>query len=177
MSDAVLHAVLEAAVAATGAGAGWVADTRGHPWSVVATAGDAARLHGIQWPTGGVVSFVVESDQPAALIPRAGVELTADVEAALGHRPTALLVVPCSASAGPVAALGLADKAGGAAFSFDDLELTALLGPIIGAALVTAGAPTVPEPAAVAAALVRLSNTNPERYQRVALALTVLLDV
>jgi GAF domain-containing protein len=176
MSDAVLNAVLEAAVAATGAGAGWVVDTRRQPWGVVATAGNAAHVHGIAWPTDGVVGFVIGSDQPAALIPRPGIVLTADVEAALGHRPTAVLVVPCSASAGPVGALGLVDKAGGGPFSFDDLELTALLGPIAGVALATASPSAVPEVAVVANALVRLSTTNPERYERVALALTVLLD-
>jgi GAF domain-containing protein len=177
MTDAVLRAVVDAAVAATGAEVGWVTDSRNVPWRVAATAGRAAGLDTRAWPAGGVVGFVVESDQPAALVPRPGVELTADVEAVLGHVPTAVLVVPCAAATGTVGALGLADKAGGGPFSFDDLELTGLLGPIAGAAVVAAGGPEVPDSADLGAALVRLSTTNPERYERVAVALAVLLDV
>jgi GAF domain-containing protein len=177
MSAPVLHAVLEAVAGATGAGTAWVTDTRSEAWSIVDAVGaDAPMLAGQAWPPGGVVGFVVESDQPAALVPRAGVDLTADVERMLGRRPSAVLVVPCAAEAGTVGALGLADKAGGAPFSFDDLELAALLGPVAGAALVSIRPPDVPDVATLAAGLARLSNGNPARYQRVAAAVAALLD-
>jgi GAF domain-containing protein len=176
MSKTVLQAVLEAVAAATGAGAAWVIDTRQAPWTIVDGVGGAARLSGTAWPTGGVVSFVVESDQPVALVPRTGVDLSADVEAVLGSRPTALLVVPCSVDTGTVAALGLVDKAGGGAFSFDDVELASMLGPVAGAALTAARAPDVPAAATLGAALARLSNANPARYERVARTVAAILD-
>jgi GAF domain-containing protein len=177
MSDPVLQALLDGLAAATGAAGAWMADTRADVWPVVSAVGpDGAALRTPAWPHGGVVAFVVESDQPAALIPREGVDLTADVEAVLGRRPTAVLVVPCASDTGNLGAVGLVDKAGGGPFSFDDIELASLLGPIAGAALVATRDVDPPSPEELAAALARLRSANPTRYRRVAVAVAALLD-
>jgi GAF domain-containing protein len=176
VSDPVLSSLLEALAGATGAHIAWVSDTRAEPWTVVDAVGAGAPATAAAWPTGGVVAFVVESDQPAALVPRAGVELTADVEAVLGRRPSAVLVVPCAADAGIVGAVGLADKDGGGPFSFDDIELAALLGPVAAAAIVGARPDDAPSPTALATGLRDLAAANPTRYRRVATAVAALLE-
>jgi GAF domain-containing protein len=176
VSDPVLSSLLEALAGATGARIAWVADTRAEPWTVVEWVGGDPPPPATPWPPGGVVAFVVESDQPAALVPRPGVELTADVEAVLGRRPSAVLVVPCAADAGTVGAVGLADKDGGGPFSFDDIELAALLGPVAAAAVVGARRDGAPSPAALADGLRDLAAANPARYRRVAAAVAALLD-
>jgi hypothetical protein len=177
MSSRVLHALLEALAAATAATDVWVTDTQPSEWRVVEAVGPhAATLGAGAWPRGGVVSFVVESDQPAALVPRAGVELSADVESVLGRLPSSLLVVPCAGDAGTVGAIGLVDKAGGGSFSFDDLELATMLGPVAGAALLAEREPEVADPATLAAGLLRLSSANPARYERVAAVVSAMLS-
>jgi sigma-B regulation protein RsbU (phosphoserine phosphatase) len=175
VSEPVLRTLLDALAGATGAGVAWIADTSQEPWTVAHATGAGAPAVGAAWPGGGVVAFVVESDQPAALVPRAGVDLTADVEAVLGRRPTAVLVVPCADDSGPVGALGLADKGGGGPFSFDDIELAALLGPVAAAALADGRTVETPPPAALGAALAELAAANPVRYRRVAAAVVALL--
>jgi GAF domain-containing protein len=176
VSDLVLASLLEALAGATGAAAAWMVDTRPDPWSVVDAIGPAAPARATPWPRGGVVAFVTESDQPAAVVPRAGVELTADVEAVLGRRPTAVLVVPCAADAGTVGALVLGDKEGGGPFGFDDIELAALLGPVAAAAVIGSRRDEAPAPSVLSAGLAELATANPVRYRRVAATVAALLD-
>ena len=73
-------------------------------------------------------------------------------------------------------ALELVDKAGGAPFSIDDVELVTLLGGIAGAALSLAGAevPARP-PAEVASELVELASSDPVAYARLSVVLEALL--
>jgi GAF domain-containing protein len=176
VSDPVLLALLEALAGATGAAGAWVIDTRVEPWTVTAAVGPAAPSTGTAWPGGGVVAFVAESEQPAALVPRTGVALTADVEAVLGRRPTAVLVVPCADGTATVGALGLVDKDGGRPFGFDDIELASLLGPVAAAAVLGDRRDAVPAPAQLASGLAALATTNAVRYRRVAAAVAALLE-
>ncbi len=140
----------------------------------VARCGAPARRDAVAHGRGGGVRGGVG---PAGC-PRAppGVDLTADVEAVLGRRPTAVLVVPGATDAGTVGAVGLADKDGGGPFSVDDIELAALLGPVAAAAVAGARRDGAPSPAALAAGLRDLATANPARYRRVATAVAALLD-
>ena len=76
-----------------------------------------------------------------AIAPRgADPRLSEGLGARLGRMPASLLCVPCHHEDAIVGALELVDKAGGAPFSIDDVELVTLLGGIAGAALSLAGA-------------------------------------
>ena len=84
----------------------------------------------------GTVGYVVSSGQPMAIAPRgADPRLSEGLGARLGRMPASLLCVPCHHEDAIVGALELVDKAGGAPFSIDDVELVTLLGGIAGAAL------------------------------------------
>jgi len=70
------------------------------------------------------------------------------------------------------------DKAGGAAFVLDDVELVTLLAQVAGAALVETarkGAAPTPGPDRLGGALERLAVTHPSRYAVVAAVVGELL--
>jgi GAF domain-containing protein len=179
----VLHALAEAAVAATGASDGWLLAVEDDGLRVVAVAGatTAAGLFATTIPPGsGSAGFVAASGQPLAVAPRGDDPRFSEGTAQLlGRRPTSVLSVPASTDDGVVGVLELVDKVGGGAFSFDDVELATLLADIAGVALVhteAAGAATVPRPAELGGELERLATSDPTRYAGVATAVAALLS-
>lgn len=179
----MLHAIVRAAVDVTAASGGWILGREGGRLRVRAAAGadiDTAPLAGVTIDEGsGTSGFVIASGQPLALSARADdPRLAEGVAALLGRRPSTVLCVACEAGDNVVGALELIDKAGGAAFSFDDVELATLLASI-GAVALSAGeqAPvTVASPASLGNDLLRLADSDPARYAVVASAVGALLD-
>jgi phosphoserine phosphatase RsbU/P len=175
----VLQAIARAALDATGAEASWVLGLIGDHLEAMGAAGpQAGELLGVVVPVGaGTVGYVVSSGQPMAIAPRgADPRLSEGLGARLGRMPASLLCVPCHHEDAIVGALELVDKAGGAPFSIDDVELVTLLGGIAGAALSLAGAevPARP-PAELASELVELSSSDPAAYARLSVVLEALL--
>lgn len=167
----VLDAIVRAAVDATGADGGWLLRAaRDH--FVVAAASNRERV-GEQRAMTGVAGFVVASGQPAAIQSRPGD--TDDVGAGgLPGAPRSLLAAPCGAG-DVLGVLELVDAPGGS-FSFDDVELAALLAEVAGAALgESATAAPPPHPARLADGLAALAASEPERYADVARAVETLL--
>jgi GAF domain-containing protein len=176
--DPVLQSIVEAAIGATGATAGWIVTPDDERLAVRAAAGaGAAALVGRPAQAeGGTAAFALASGQPLALVlrpddPRVG----EGVPALLGLRPRSALVVPCAHDGGVVGALELIDKQGGPSFGFDDLELATLLAGVAASALRAASAAVVPAPAELAGDLARLATADPVRYAAVAAAVTALL--
>ena len=88
-----------------------------------------------------------------------------------------MLAVPCLADEDVVGVLVLVDRAGGGAFTFDDVEVGSVLGGVAAAALADErpSAPPPPTPAELGRRLERLAADDPERYTRVAPLLDVVL--
>jgi len=178
--DPVLHALVRAVTDVTGASAGWLLARAGDELEVVAAQGsEAAAVLGARVTAGaGTAGYVVASGQPLALSGAADdPRLAEGVPALMGRQPATVLCVACEVGDDVVGALEVIDKAGGGAFSFDDVELATLLAGIAGTALVARGAsvPDVPAPAELAAGLHRLADADPPQYAAVAAALDALL--
>jgi GAF domain-containing protein len=177
--DPVLDSVVEAAVHATGAAAGWLVGGNGDGQRVVAADGEGTRefLGRPVGPGEGVAGFVVASGQPLALStlgndPR----LRGGVEALRGTLPASVLCVPCLSDDAVVGALELVDKRAGGAFTYDDLELVTLLAGVAGAALAAdRGAGPVPSPAELGADLEQLLAIDGRRYRAVAAVVSGLI--
>jgi sigma-B regulation protein RsbU (phosphoserine phosphatase) len=179
--------VCESAVDATAAEIGWVGVVDGGEVVVVAASSadptTAASMVGRRLAVGaGSVGFVLQSGQPMALHPAGrtgGTATGADEPAAalLGRPPLSLLCAPCSGASDAVGVLQVLDKGGGGAFSFDDVEVVTLLGTVMGAALVDAGAASdeLPPPARLGRDLSGLADTDPARYATVARLVDSLL--
>lgn len=180
MNGRALHAVLEAAVEATAATSGWVLATRGDRADVVAARGErAADAMGITVELGtGTAGFVIASGQPLALSPRADDPRAGEgVAGVLGHRPTGILCVACSAGGDVLGALELIDREGGGPFGIDDVEIATVLADIAGAILAEDDARvTVPDPSLLATDLARLATADPVRYAAVAVVVAGLLS-
>lgn len=179
----MLHAIVKAAVDVTAASGGWLLARDGGRLTVRAAAGveiDTAPLTGVSIDEGsGTSGFVIASGQPLALSARADdPRLAEGIAAHLGRRPSTVLCVACEAGDNVVGALELIDKAGGAAFSFDDVELATLLASIGAVALAATRTETVSvaTPAALGHDLARLADIDPARYELVAAAVGALLD-
>jgi GAF domain-containing protein len=174
----VLAAILEAGVATTGAGGGWLLAVRGDRLAVVAAAGSDLVAGATVAADEGTAGFVVASGQPLAMAPRDGDERFAQgVMALTGRRPTSVLTVPCATDAGVLGAIELVDKAGGGAFGFDDVELATVLADIAAVALsqLDDSQTGVPDPAVLGGELARLAAASPARYAAVATVLGALL--
>ncbi len=177
--NAVLDAVVEAAVHATRAAAGWVVGGEGDGQRVLAAGGEGAGdlLGRRVGPGEGIAGFVLASGQPLALSrlendPR----LRGGVEGLLRSRPRSVLCVPCTSDDAVVGALELTDKEAGEAFTFDDLELATLLAGIAGTALAAdRGGGPVPTPAELGTELGRLLAIDPRRYHAVAVVVSGLI--
>ena len=177
--DAVLQAIARAALDATGAEVSWVLLLDREQLLAVAAAGPrAGDLLGSELPLGvGTAGYVVSSGQPMALVPRGpDARLAEGLGARLGRSPASVLCVPCHDDDVVVGAIELVDKAGGAPFSFDDVELVTLLGGIAGPAL-RAGGPqeAVRPPAEFAIELAHLASSDPPAYARLSVVLEALL--
>jgi GAF domain-containing protein len=175
----VLQAIVTAALDATGATVGWVVALEGDTLRAVGAAGDnAGRLLGARMPAAtGTAGYVVSSGQPIALAPRGNDARLADgLGAHMGRHPTSVLCVPCLGDDVVFGALELIDKAGGASFTFDDVEVVTLLAGIAGVALgeAVAEVPSRP-PAEFAAELAHVASSDPVAYARLSAVLEALL--
>lgn len=173
----VVQAVVDSAVAATAASAGWVMVLRGDRLSVVAALG-AGDLIGTDVPAdAGTAGFVVNSGQPMAMAVREGdARLSEGALALLAQRPSSVLCVPCTAADTVLGVLELVDKAGDTSFSFDDVELTSLLAGIAAAALeADEGDVAVRSPEELGAELRRLATADPSAYAQVATLIEAIL--
>lgn len=178
--DAVLAAVAQAAVGATGASAGWLLRVDVDALRVVASAGDGARpaLSATFASGSGSAGFVAASGQPLAVSPRGDDPRFGEgIAGMLGRRPTSILAVPCLTADMLVGVLEMVDKTGGGGFSFDDIELVTLLAGIAAVAMTTTvdRRPELPGPAELAGELDRLATSEPARYAAVALAVAAML--
>src|SRR5690348_13658773 len=92
--NAVLRSITEAAVAVTGARAGWIVADQQDDLQIVATAGEALALLGGSVPQGvGTAAFVLGTGQPAAL--RGDARLSEGVGSLLSWTPATVASVPC----------------------------------------------------------------------------------
>jgi len=178
--DSVLQAVITAAVEASGALDGWIASALEAELTIVAAAGEAATdLVGRSLPARGCSArFVIDSGQPVALTPHGDTdEVGRAVMGLTGRQPSSILSAPCSAGGRIVGAIELVDKAGGDRFSFDDLEIVALLAGIAATAIIDArhAGPDHPSADVLAAGLHSLSIADPTRFSTVAGILAALL--
>jgi sigma-B regulation protein RsbU (phosphoserine phosphatase) len=181
MSAPVLTAIVQAAVAATGAKAGWLLALTDDQLTVAAVAGEApASLLDYLVPAGsGAGWYVVESGQPLAVTPRGDDPRFAEgLAAALGRRPSSVVCVPCESGGDIPGALELIDKTGGGSFSFDDVELATLLAGVAGVALANPASAEVrvPEPGELSGSLTALASDDPVRYATIAAVLGALID-
>ena len=176
---AVLDAITEAAVGASGAANGWLVQAVDDGLRVVAAAGGRpGDALGLTVPADrGTTGFVVASGQPLAAVPSPDDDrFSVIVAQALGIRPTSVLSVPCATDDGVFGALEVIDKQDGGRFTIDDVEIVTLLGGIAGAALADAGdAAPVVSPEELASGLRQLAVADPARYASVADAVRALL--
>ena len=180
MSSAVrptLQAIVEQSLRATGATTGWLLAVDGDSLQVVAAAGLASErdpVGRVVTPT-GAQGYVLSSGQPAALMPQPS-DPANDGAAGFPGVPTSVLAVPCGDDAA-VGVLELAEKAGAAPFTFDDIEALAVLASVAGAALVEQEVVSVDvaSPAELGVELERLAARDPRRYADVARMVESLL--
>ena len=174
-SRPTLHAIVQAAVEATGASSGWLLRVLDDRFEVVAAHGHprSGELVGSWRPVAGVAGFVAESGQPAAM--QLGID-DADNRGAGGvvGQPAAVLATPCGHDE-VLGVIELADPTGGA-FGFDDVETVGLLADVAGSALAdTSFAAIPPSPSVLGEGLARLAAADAVRYAAVARAVEALL--
>lgn len=174
------QAIVDAAIAATGASSGWLlADREDDGLLVIATAGEAAvhqQIGGVVQPQ-GAKAYVLAAGQPTALLPQPGDIANADGGGAAGIPPS-LLAVPCG-DEDVVAVLEVSGKAGGATFGFDDINALSGLAQVAAAMVLERDdAPrTVASPAQLGAELASLAQRSPARYNHVAQVIEALLSI
>lgn len=186
-SNAVLVALAEAALDATGAAAAWIVVPRTADGSdgdsdldVVVVAGAAVVAPGaaVSSSTASGAAYVLTSGQPLAVRP-AGTGPVLDTDHPLvAAAVTSVCAVPCDAPDGVVGVLELVDKADARAFTIDDVEVVAMLARVAAVALLADDEPAphdVPDPAAISVELTRLQTNDPILYRRTAHLVTALL--
>ena len=177
-ADPVVRAVLDAAVDATGASAGWVLAVAGSRLEAVAVAGLASgtALVGAHVAIGvGTAGFVASTGNPLALTGASeDVRLTDGFVALTGLHPASVLCVPCLGGDDVTGVIELVNDADGA-FGFDDVEVTTVLARIAAAALTAEHPRNVPDPSSFTSRLEHLARADPGRYAGVALAIDALL--
>src|SRR5690242_12864984 len=161
MAEPVLQALVEAAVSGTGGADGWLLVRRAEQLEAVAAFGaHAGDILGARVaPDAGTAGFVLASGQPMALATRPDdPRLSSGVMATIGHPPSTVMCFPCESGNGVVGMLEIVDKADGAMFSFDDVELATLLAGIAGVAIETSASESraAPTPDELATELRRL---------------------
>jgi GAF domain-containing protein len=166
----VLDAVVRVALEATGATRGRLvaSDPAAERLEVVAVqGGDAAWQATTPDPDSlAAVGYVIATGQP---------QILSRPDAGPAGAPSSALCAPCICHDEVVGALELADKAGGAGFSFDDLELAGLLAGVAGEAIVARRPPPAIDPGLLIGDLVRLAAADPGRYATVARLVQSLL--
>ncbi len=137
---------------------------------------------GIRGPVeSGWAGFAVASRRPLALAPEDGDARFASAIWWCGARPrpASLFCVPCRYQGTINGALQLVDKAGGAPFSLDDVELVAWLAEVAGAGIDEAARGIItppPHPVALGGELRRLAAGDPARYATIAGVVRELLQ-
>lgn len=173
----VLASIVQSAVDATGAERGWLVTIEGDTAVVSAAVGgpEPARRVGLPVTLSGAAGLALQGGHAVAINP--GIGDTSNVGAG-GHdsTPSSILAVPCGDEEA-VGVLEVVAKAGGARFSFDDVELCTLLAGIAGAALDDDGARTVPSAVQLGNELKALESADPQRYSHVADVLVALLGL
>jgi GAF domain len=170
------HAVVQAAVEATGSAGGWLLAVDDGTFTVLAVHGHDGQGNnriGVRVAADGAAGFVATSGQPAAM--QVAADDADNVGAGGGTgSPSAILAVPCGTEE-VIGVVELVDPAGGA-YSFDDVEVVSMLADVAGAAMTETGTgPTPPSPAALALGLERLAAGDAGRYAAVARAVESLL--
>jgi GAF domain-containing protein len=163
----VLAAVTRVAVEATGASRGRLMIAAGSAGLHVVAAHGGSGAWRVD-NEGGMAGYVMATGQPQVLTYQPASEATS--------APSSALCVPCICDDEAVGALELQDKAGGASFTIDDLELAGLLGGIAGVAMARRRAPSSPDPTRLTGDLGRLAATDPARYATIANLVRSLLD-
>jgi len=169
------HAIVQAAVEATGSTGGWLLAVDDGSFTVLAVYGHDGASDRVGGRVGadGAAGFVATSGQPAAMQISTG---DVDNDGAGGGvgTPSAILAVPCGTEE-VIGVVELVDPVGGA-YSFDDVEVVSMLADVAGAAMTETGAgPTAPSPAALSRGLERLAASDAGRYAAVARAVESLL--
>ena len=171
------QAVVDQAVAVTGAISAWLLGAIDNDLMVLATAGTASTYDCIGkyiTPT-GAQGYVLSSGQPATLIPPVGD--TSNRGAAGCHGvPRSVLAAPCGTDT-IYGVLELADKVNHEPFSFEDIEAVSTLAAVAGAALSEddTGPIDVVSPHQLTSQLERLASGNPRRYADTARLIESLL--
>ncbi|MEM9130917.1 MAG: hypothetical protein AAF962_11930 [Actinomycetota bacterium] len=171
-----LQAIVNQAVAATGASSGWLLAVGADDLEVVATAGGTHAEHiGRRFAATGAQGYVLSSGQAAALLPQP--DDPANVGAGgFDGVPPSVVAVPCGEDA--VGVLELVDKADGLPFTFADIEAVSGLAAVAAAAMTeqSGGVPNAPaSPAELAADLRHLAERDPARYADTARLVQALL--
>lgn len=176
LAPASLHAVIDAAVSATGAASGWILRLDGDGFVVAAAAGgeSAARSVGTQRPLRGTAGYAASSGQPAAIRPQRSDPANFGAGGA-ADTPSSILAVPCEHDQGTLGVLELVE-AGSGSFNFDDVELATLLANVASACLAEREPDQVPTPDVLAAGLTALAGAAPDRYRAVARTIDALLS-
>lgn len=177
-TDPVVRAVLDAAIDATGAGAGWVLAVVGSRLQAVAVAGipSGDALLGAHVALGaGTAGYVASSGNPLALSGTTGDARLADGFVALtGLKPASVVCVPCLGGGDVAGVIELVDDSDGT-FGFDDVEVVTVLARVAAAALAAGPQSAPPQPAVLASRLESLARVDPARYAGVAAAVDALL--
>lgn len=173
-SDPALQAIAEEAVGLVGATTGLVLRVADDSLVVAATAGPVAAgiSAGLVVPARGARGYALASGQPAALVPMPDDASNQGV-GGVAAVPGSLLVAP----AGEAAVIEVADKVGGGAFTFDDIELLTAFA-TVAAAVVRSASPDSEQavsPARLGAELAVLAEVAPARYRDVARVVEALL--
>ncbi len=183
MSDSVpptLQVIVDQAVAATGASAGWLLGQDGPDGSgalrVRAVAGGSTTTLGRVLTPTGARAYVLSSGEAAVLLPQPDDPANDGAGGFVGVPPS-ILAAPCGDD--PSGVLEVVDKADGLPFTFDDITVVTALAAVAASALAddagNPAAPTVPSPEDLAAALGRLAQADPARYRDTAHLIAALL--
>lgn len=176
-SRPVARALVEAAVSASGADQGWLLAAHADGLRVLAAFGgtDPGSLLETVVAIDGARGLAVSSGHPAALQPPAGDRSNEGAGGAEGT-PGAVLAAPCNHE-DVVGVLEVVRARGAEAFTFDDVEIIALLGEIGGAVIAAddGGSAEVTPPARLSQELIALAQTDAQRYADVARVVEALL--
>lgn len=177
-----IGAIIDEAVDASGATAGWILERRADVLTIVGASGGspqwAQSIIGRSAPVGsGTASMVAQSGQPVAIQPGSTALADEISTTLLGRTPTSLLCAPCADDEHVVGVLQLVDKLGGGPFDFDDVEIATMLATIAAAALAhgTTAAIEPPPPERLGRDLLHLAQVDPARYATLAPVIEALL--
>lgn len=173
------QAIVEAAIASTGANSGWLLAVGSDGLTVMAIGGPARGpiATGTIIPAQGARAFVLASGQPAALMPQPSDQANRQAGGAAGL-PGSVLAVPCG-DPDVVGVLEVSGKADGVGFGFRDIESLSGLA-MVASVLLAEQHDVVVEvtaPEQICAEIHALAQRNPGRYATVVGVIEALLGV